>query len=156
MTRDPARADRDPSVELCNVTVKRGKRKVLDQLSFATSPKELWALVGPNGAGKSTLLEAVVGHCSVASGEILLGGRTLGSLGPEGRARTLALVGREVGHDLPLTVRHVAELGRLPYLGRWGGLGERDLAVVPPLGRLALMPYTSPLKLKISKGASEE
>jgi iron complex transport system ATP-binding protein len=51
-------------------------------------------------------------------------------LGPEGRARTLALVGREVGHDLPLSVRNVVELGRLPYLGRWGGLGERDLAVV--------------------------
>ena len=130
MTRAPTSADRGPSVQLCNVTVKRGNRGVLDRLSFATYPQELWALVGPNGAGKSTLLEAVVGHCTVASGQILLSGRTLHSLGPEGRARTLALVGREVGHDLPLTVRHVVELGRLPYLGRWGGLAERDLAVV--------------------------
>jgi iron complex transport system ATP-binding protein len=121
---------RDRSVDLCEVTVMRGQRTVLDRLSLATHPKELWAVVGPNGAGKSTLLEVLVGHCPPASGEIRLKGRTLRALGPEGRARALALVGREVGHDLPLTVRHLVELGRLPYVGRWGGMGGRDLAVV--------------------------
>ncbi|MEY3835126.1 MAG: hypothetical protein RI989_554, partial [Bacteroidota bacterium] len=57
-----------------NISVERGKKTVLSNLSLNFSFGELVAVEGNNGSGKSTFLEAVAGLISIAQGEILLEG----------------------------------------------------------------------------------
>ena len=50
-----------PLLELKDVTVWRGDRKVFDGLSLQIESQERVAVLGPNGAGKSTLLSLISG-----------------------------------------------------------------------------------------------
>lgn len=66
----------DLSVHLIaeNLTVERGERTILRELSFTAAAGEAFVLVGPNGAGKTTLLRTIAGFLRPASGSIRLEG----------------------------------------------------------------------------------
>jgi ABC-type nitrate/sulfonate/bicarbonate transport system ATPase subunit len=49
------------SVEIKNLDVELGKRKILDNLSFNLGAGQIAALLGPSGCGKTTLLRAIAG-----------------------------------------------------------------------------------------------
>ncbi|MGW2631736.1 FHA domain-containing protein [Streptomyces chattanoogensis] len=59
------------------VTVDRGRRTLLDHVSFPVGEKSLLAVVGPSGAGKSTLLNALTGLRPADRGTVLYDGRDL-------------------------------------------------------------------------------
>lgn len=103
-----------------SLTITRGKKKVLDDVSIALNPGELVALVGPNGAGKTTLVEALIGSLKPSSGSIMLGQEPLHSYSASERARQIALLGRETTLHQSLQVRDVVALGRLPHRQGWG------------------------------------
>ena len=48
-----------PLVQLENVTVKRGEKTVLEEVSWTLEPHQNWVLLGHNGAGKSTLAKVI-------------------------------------------------------------------------------------------------
>lgn len=47
---------------LNHVSVRRGGKKIIDDVSFNLACGELVALIGPNGGGKSTLLRTILGE----------------------------------------------------------------------------------------------
>lgn len=49
-------------ISIANVTIRRERRVVVDNISLEIAPKTIHIIVGPNGAGKSTLLSAVLGQ----------------------------------------------------------------------------------------------
>ena len=51
----------EPLLTVSGVTVRRGAREILSNVSFTARPGEVLGVIGPNGAGKTTLLEAVAG-----------------------------------------------------------------------------------------------
>jgi ABC-type multidrug transport system ATPase subunit len=51
-----------------NVTVKRGGRTILNDVSFQAYAGEFVAVLGPNGAGKSTLLKVLAGLMKPSDG----------------------------------------------------------------------------------------
>ncbi|OEV02309.1 multidrug ABC transporter ATP-binding protein [Streptomyces qinglanensis] len=57
----------------------RGRRRVLDQLSFDIAPGTVTGLLGPSGSGKSTLIRAVVGTQAKVTGTLDVLGRPAGS-----------------------------------------------------------------------------
>lgn len=59
------------------VAVDRGRRTLLDHVSFPVGEKCLLAVVGPSGAGKSTLLNALTGQRPADHGTVLYDGRDL-------------------------------------------------------------------------------
>ncbi|MFF3322631.1 FHA domain-containing protein [Streptomyces sp. NPDC002889] len=59
------------------VSVDRGRRTLLDHVSFPVGEKCLLAVVGPSGAGKSTLLNALTGLRPAEHGTVLYDGRDL-------------------------------------------------------------------------------
>jgi len=78
-----------------DVTVRAGKRVLLDGVSLALEPGELLALLGPNGAGKTTLLRAALGLSPVASGSITVSGISAVTLSSRERAHELAWLPQE-------------------------------------------------------------
>lgn len=76
----------EPLLSVEGLSVAYGGAKAVDGASFAARAGEVVALLGANGAGKSSLLKALIGLVP-AAGSIRLGGRTLGSLSPQQRAR---------------------------------------------------------------------
>jgi branched-chain amino acid transport system ATP-binding protein len=61
------------AMRLEGVSVARGGRTVVSDVSVEIQPGEVTALLGPNGAGKSTLVLAVAGVLRTSAGRVLLG-----------------------------------------------------------------------------------
>nr|WTB29232.1 ATP-binding cassette domain-containing protein [Streptomyces sp. NBC_00830] len=59
------------------VTVDRGRKTLLDDVSFPVGEKCLLGVVGPSGSGKSTLLNALTGLRPADEGSVLYDGRDL-------------------------------------------------------------------------------
>ncbi len=72
------------------MSVSRGGRLVVEEVSLEIPPGEVTTLLGPNGAGKSSLVLAVAGVLRPSAGRILLGDRDLTRRAPE-RIRTAGL-----------------------------------------------------------------
>jgi putative ABC transport system ATP-binding protein len=60
---------------------------ILEGVSFAIADGDAMAIVGASGSGKSTLLSLLAGLDMPTSGDVLLGGRPLGGLDEDGRAK---------------------------------------------------------------------
>ncbi len=114
---------KNAAIELDRVTLARGRRIVLADVSALIRPGEFIGVFGPNGAGKTTLLQAILGLHRAAAGVI----RVLGS--PPGRGnRNAGYLPQRRGAvaDLPLRgwdfVASACDGWRwgLPRLGRAG------------------------------------
>ena len=64
-----------------------GTLTVLKEISFSLAPGATCAILGPSGSGKTTLLGLCAGLDRPSSGEVHLGGESLGALDEDGRAR---------------------------------------------------------------------
>jgi branched-chain amino acid transport system ATP-binding protein len=91
------------SLELIDVTVERGGRPVVKDVSISVPAGQVTALLGPNGAGKSSLVLAVGGVIRPRPGSVTLDGLELAGRRPEKiRAAGVAIVpdGRRLLPDL--------------------------------------------------------
>lgn len=110
----------------------KGKWKTVHpDVTFSVSLGELTSLIGLNGAGKSTLLRTVCGFQPPVEGRIEVMGRDVRQYKTHEFARTVGVVltDRILGAG-GLTVRELVSLGRQPYTGFFGRLGEKDTDVV--------------------------
>ena len=57
-------------IRASNLTVNKGKTKVLRDQGFSLFPSEVVTIVGPNGSGKTTLIEACTGISPLRSGQV--------------------------------------------------------------------------------------
>jgi ABC-2 type transport system ATP-binding protein len=64
-------------LELKSISKKRGKLRVLKDISFSISKGEICGFVGKNGAGKTTLIKIIMGMLFPDEGEIIIGGKSL-------------------------------------------------------------------------------
>lgn len=123
-------------LELVDVAVDLGGRRVLQDVDLTVDRGELVALLGPNGAGKTTLLRTVLGLQRVAVGRVLVEGRAA--------RRGPAAIGyvpqrHEFAWDFPLSVADVVMTGLTGRLGllRRPGRAEWE-AVAEALDRVRL------------------
>lgn len=66
-----------PSLEARSLSLVRDGTMVLNNVSFAVAPGEVYALLGGNGAGKSTTLLTFLGFLAPSGGEVLVGGQAV-------------------------------------------------------------------------------
>jgi branched-chain amino acid transport system ATP-binding protein len=90
-----------PTLHVESLSVPRGARPVLRDVSLAIPPGEVTALLGPNGAGKSTLVLAVAGLLRPSAGRVRLGDRDLTRRRPEWIRRAGVAVVAEGRRVLP-------------------------------------------------------
>lgn len=113
-----------------SLTVRLGKRTVLDGISAELRPGRVTALLGPNGAGKSSLLRAVLALIPVEHGRVLLDGDDVTSLDPRTRAKRLGYLPQSAELAWNIPARSLVELGRAPHRSPFAGLGDADRAAI--------------------------
>jgi zinc transport system ATP-binding protein len=57
-------------IELNNICVSFGQRKILDNISLTLEKGRITTLIGPNGAGKSTLVKVILGLQAITAGTL--------------------------------------------------------------------------------------
>lgn len=119
-----------PRVTCRGITVVRGGRALLDDVSL-TLPAGRWLTVlGPNGAGKTTLLAVVSGVLRPDAGEVLVDGTPVAALRPRQRAQRLAVVPQLPVVPAGMTLGDYVLLGRTPHTGPFATERRSDLAAV--------------------------
>ncbi|MBJ7338966.1 ABC transporter ATP-binding protein [Mycolicibacterium sp.] len=68
-----------PAVAVDHLTVIRGNRNALDDVTVRIAPGTITGVLGPSGCGKTTLIRSIVGTQIVASGTVTVLGRPAGS-----------------------------------------------------------------------------
>ena len=71
-----------PVIQVNRLSVDRGRRRVIDHVTFNVEAAAFVAVVGPNGAGKTTLLHTLLGLVEPSDG-------------------TVRVLGHPPGHDAP-------------------------------------------------------
>jgi ABC-2 type transport system ATP-binding protein len=69
----------ESAIEVRDLAVKRGKRRVLHGLTCSIPSGSVTGLLGPSGSGKTTLMRAIVGVQIVESGTVTVLGEPAGS-----------------------------------------------------------------------------
>ncbi|MEY4311525.1 MAG: hypothetical protein RLZZ571_295 [Actinomycetota bacterium] len=65
-------------IDLANVTVRRGAKNILDDISWQVQENQRWVIMGPNGAGKTTLMQICTGYLHPTSGQTKILDKQLG------------------------------------------------------------------------------
>lgn len=119
------------------LSVRRGEKTILRNLTLHIAPGQIVALLGRNGAGKSTLLKAISGefhalsqhHTLQLAGKISLNGVSLASLTPQTLAQVRAVLPQSVQFAFPFTALEIVLLGRYPHGNNGKGITDRKIAM---------------------------
>ncbi|HUA29911.1 MAG TPA: ATP-binding cassette domain-containing protein [Streptosporangiaceae bacterium] len=125
------------SLALSGITVERGRRAVVRDVTIEIPAGEITALLGPNGAGKSSLVLAVGGVLTPRAGSVRVNGRDLAGRRPERiRSAGIAIVpeGRRLLADLTVDDNIRVATYSLPREQARAGR-ERVLELFPEIGR---------------------
>src|SRR5688572_15577747 len=108
----------ESAVEVRDLVVERGRRRVLHGISCAIPAGTVTGLLGPSGSGKTTLIRAVVGAQVVKSGTVTVLGRPAGTAALR---RTIGYVTQAPSVYADLSVRENAR-----YFATLYGLGAAE------------------------------
>lgn len=102
-------------LDVQNIYSGYGKIEVLHGISIHVEQKEIVCIIGPNGSGKSTLLKTIFGLIKPRKGSILLSGKEITQVEPEGKVR-LGISYIPQGKNIfpSLSVRENLEMGGTP------------------------------------------
>ncbi len=116
-------------IELRDVTIAYGARKILESLSFNTGTGEFLGIIGQNGSGKTTLLKAISRVIRPSSGTIMLDGREVREFRADELSRTVGVVPQSTDVKFDFSVSDIVMMGRFPHTGRFGQLTPSDYAI---------------------------
>lgn len=114
-------------LEIRGLTVRRGKRPALENVSLSLPAGQLAGVLGLNGAGKTTLLHAVLGFCPVVSGTIEVDGQPMKKLSAAGRAKKISYVPQNYQGGFRFSVEEFVSMGATAYLGAFSQPGKDSL-----------------------------
>ncbi|MBO0594551.1 ABC transporter ATP-binding protein [Nesterenkonia sp. E16_7] len=69
-----------PVLDIQNVSVRRGRKKLLQDVSWTVNEDERWVILGPNGAGKTTLLQIAAARLFPTTGTVKILDEQLGAV----------------------------------------------------------------------------
>ena len=108
----PVRVDA-PFLNIENMTVRRNRTDVLQDVNLTIHRGEFVGMVGPNGGGKSTLVQAVLGLLKCQAGHVSILGQPPMSKGVFGKVAWVSQAAAHLPKKVRLTVRELVSLGLL-------------------------------------------
>lgn len=108
----------------------KGKKNILNDISFSLNRGEVLCLLGPNGTGKTTLMRCLLGILKPVNGRFLWQGNDINSFSIRKRAQCMAYVPQASALSFPYEVREVILMGRIAHLSLGSSPGEKDLKIV--------------------------
>lgn len=111
-------------IKLENVSVRLGKKTVLDSFSASFERGKISAVIGRNGCGKTTMLRAVSNFLKF-DGNIELDSKDVKDYSREELAKRLAFMPQRVPSP-HVRVRELVAFGRSPHLNHFGYLSKND------------------------------
>ena len=105
-----------------HISVTRGGRTILSDVSLEAGAGDFVAVIGPNGAGKSTLLSVLAGLQRPQKGDISLDGKNLSAIPRQTLAQRRAYLPQNPVCEWPLSVERLVALGLTAQLPAFGGL----------------------------------
>jgi iron complex transport system ATP-binding protein len=110
-------ATKTPVFQIQHLSVNRGNKPLLNDVSFDIHAGQFIGLLGPNGAGKSTLLRCLYRYLQPTSGTLTFQGQPLSVLSLKQFSQQVAVVLQDVNSDFSLVVRDVVLMGLTPHKG---------------------------------------
>ena len=110
--------------------IKGGNRVVSTGLNAELHGSEMVCLLGANGAGKSTLLRTLADFQPSIGGDVEIMGRNVRQYSSKELSQIISVVLTDNSGIRNMTAREVVAMGRSPYTGFWGRLGEKDKKIV--------------------------
>lgn len=98
-----------------NVTVKAGRKFLINEISVDVKPGKFSVILGPNGAGKSTLLKIFSNDISPTSGQASLEGKPISQFDRSELAKTRAVLPQCSNVTFNFSVYDIVKLGRIPH-----------------------------------------
>lgn len=123
-------------LDVGQLSVTLGQRKILEQVSFEIAQPGLVGLIGPNGAGKTTMLRSIASLLPF-TGRIELDGAALMHLPAQTRAHRVAYLAQGAQAHWPLPVWRLVALGRLPHVQGLRSLNASDKDAIERAMQLA-------------------
>lgn len=111
-------------LDVHSLTVHRGGRNIVDNVSLQARGGEFIALIGANGAGKSTLISVIAGLMKPDRGNVLLDTEALAEIRGQDLARLRAYLPQNPFCEWPITVERLVALGLTPCLPAIGRMPE--------------------------------
>jgi len=115
-------------VDIDGVSVQRGERSLVDDVSFVAPDGGTVGLIGPNGSGKSTLLRTVYRALRPTAGAVRVGGADVWKLTARAASHRTAVVLQEDHLEFEFSARETVEWGRIAHRrpGRRAASADRD------------------------------
>ncbi|WP_153143847.1 ABC transporter ATP-binding protein [Nesterenkonia halophila] len=116
-----------PVLDLQDVSVRRGRTHLLDDVSWTVGEDERWVVLGPNGAGKTTLLQVAAARLHPTSGAVQILDETLGAVDVFELRPRIGLCSNAVAGSLPEreTALNAVVTAAYGVTGRWREEYER-------------------------------
>jgi len=128
-------------IEVSHLTITRGGKTALDDVTLSLNEGEIICVIGPSAAGKSALLEALCGTVPTRKGTILVRGASLPRPG-RSRASLVTCCSSARPENPGETVYHFILLGRELYRRNFRPFSDYDRQVAEDLLALfELQPY---------------
>ncbi len=102
-----------------SLSLRLGKRQVIDDISLELRRGEVTALIGPNGAGKSTLLRLLTGFLNADSGEQNIEGKPLAEWSASALSRRRAVMLQRTQLNASWPVETVIAMGARRGERKW-------------------------------------
>lgn len=118
------------TLQAVDLDLSYGKRPVVEGLDLDIPPGRVTAIVGPNGCGKSTALRGLCRLLRPVSGQVLLDGKDIHSLGTKAVARRVGLLPQSPVVPEGITVTELVSRGRHPHHGLLRQWTREDDAIV--------------------------
>jgi iron complex transport system ATP-binding protein len=109
-----------------DISVVRGRRRLLDQVSLDIPPGCFTVVIGPNGAGKSTLLKVLSGELVPEQGNVTYRDRPIRTLSPMELAAERAVLPQSTALSFPFTALEVVRMGAIAHGSHEPGLAARQ------------------------------